>query len=56
MDKSTDKSHPDIVKPDSGLCWFITFFAYLLQNKQASKQTNGAILACVAGGIVWVRD
>ena len=51
-----DKSHPDIVKPDSGLCWFITFFAYLLQNKQANKQTNGGILACLAGGIVWVRD
>ena len=45
-----DKSHPDIVKPDSGLLHFSPIFS------KTNKQTNGAILACVAGGIVWVRN
>ena len=49
-----DKSLPDIVKPDSGLLHFSPIFSKT--SKQTNKQTNGAILACVAGGIVWVRD
>ena len=33
-----DKSHPEIVKPDSGLSWLITFFPIFSKtNKQTEK-------------------